>query len=226
MQAIKLDVQNNRKASGRPMTAFRRLHVVWFVLLSSMAAWAQSVPQVEFAAGYTYMDFHANVPQLTSESFNGGGGAVVFNPLSWLGVKAEIMGYSFGSDWTHKLLALGYTGTSGTSLFTYQFGPQYKKHSGKFQPYIQSLYGVAHSSGYEAVLRARGTGTYVLTSGGGNNAFAMELGGGLDIPISSHLQLRPAELDYQLTRFGFRNFSANQNNFKYFGGINFIFGER
>jgi hypothetical protein len=208
------------------MTAFHRLHILWFVLLSGVAMCAQSVPQLEFAAGYTYMNFHANVPQLTSQSFNGGGGSIVVNPLSWLGVKAEVMGYSFGSNWTHKLVELGYTGTSSTNMFTYQFGPQFKKHTGRFQPYIQSLYGVAHSSGYEAVLRARGNGTYVLTGGGGNNAFAMELGGGLDIPISDHVQLRPAELDYQLTRFGFQNFSANQNNLKYFGGINFTFGEK
>ena len=208
------------------MTFNRRLHILWFVLVSGAAVWAQSVPQVEFAAGYTYMNFHANVPQLTSQSFNGGGGAVVFNPLSWLGVKAEVMGYSFGSDWTRKLLELGYTGTSSTNLFTYQFGPQFKKHTGKLQPYFQSLYGVAHSSGYAAVLRARGSGTYVLTGGGGDNAFAMELGGGLDIPIARNVQLRPVELDYQLTRFGYKNFSANQNNFKYFGGINFTFGER
>jgi len=226
MRARETQQQDNDKLTDLSMIVNRTLRVLWLVLLSGVALWAQSVPQVEFAAGYTYMNFHANVPQLTSQSFNGGGGAVVFNPLSWLGVKAEVTGYSFGSDWTHKLLQLGYTGTSGTNLFTYQFGPQFKKHTGKFQPYIQSLYGVAHSSGYEAVLRARGSGTYVLTSGSGNNAFAMELGGGLDIPISSHIQLRPVELDYQLTRFGYKNFSANQSNFKYFGGINFTFGQK
>ncbi len=205
----------------------RRLHILWFVLATCVALSAQSMPQVEFSAGYTYMDFHANVPQLTSQSFNGGGGAVVYNLLSWLGIKAEIMGYSFGSGWTHKLDELGYTGSASANMFTYQFGMQTKKHTGKLQPYFQSLYGIAHSSGYGAVLRAKGSGTYVLTSGGGNNnAFAMELGGGLDIPLSKTVQLRPVELDYQLTRFGFQNFSANQNNFKYFGGINFTFGEK
>ncbi len=205
----------------------RRLHITWFVLATGMALSAQSLPQVEFSAGYTYMDFHANVPQLTSQSFNGGGGAVVYNVLSWLGVKAEIMGYSFGSGWTHKLVELGYTGSASANMFTYQFGPQIKKHSGKLQPYAQTLYGIAHSSGYAAVLRAKGSGTYVLASGGGNdNAFAMEIGGGLDIPVSKRVQIRPVELDYQLTRFGFQNFSANQNNFKYFGGINFTFGEK
>jgi len=209
------------------MTINRRLRILWFVLATGVALSAQSVPQVEFSAGYTYMDFHANVPQLTSQSFNGGGGAVVYNALSWLGIKAEVIGYSFGSGWTHKLNELGYTGSASANMFTYQFGAQTKKHSGKFQPYFQNLYGIAHSNGYGAVLRAKGSGTYVLTSGGGNNnAFATELGAGLDIPIKSNLQLRPVELDYQLTRFGYKNFSANQNNFKYFAGINLTFGNK
>ena len=209
------------------MTNHRILYILWFVLLAPAAASAQSLPQFEASAGYSYMDFHANVPQLTSQSFNGGGAAAVWNALSWLGIKAEFTGYDFGSGWTNKLRELGYTGSAGTSMFLYQFGPQIKRHSGKFQPYFHSLYGIAHSQGYAAVLRAKGSGTFVLTPSGGNEtAFAMELGGGLDIPIATHVQLRPAELDYQLTRFGYRNFSANQNNFKYFGGVNFTFGSK
>lgn len=206
---------------------WRSTCIIWLVCMAGAALSAQSVPQVEFSAGYTYMHFHANVPQLTSNNFNGAGGAVVFNALSWLGIKAEVTGWSFGSGWTRRLNELGYTGPSSTNMFTYQFGPQVKKHSGKLQPFVQTLYGVAHSSGYAAVLRAKGTGTFILTPNGGNeNAFAMELGGGLDIPVSRSVQLRPVELDYQLTRFGFQTFSANQNNFKYLGGINLIFGQR
>jgi len=209
------------------MTLARILCFVWLLLLAGTALVAQEVPQVEISGGYTYMNFHASVPQFTSQNFNGGGGAVVLNVLSWLGLKAEIMAWSFGSDWTRKERELGYVGSSSTNLETYQFGPQFKKHSGKLQPYVQSLYGVAHSQGYAALLYAKGSGTFVLTNNGGaNNAFAMELGGGLDIPISHRLQLRPVEVDYQLTRFGFQNYSANQNNFKYFGGVNFTFGEK
>ena len=75
------------------------------------------------------------------------------------------------------------------------------------------------------MLKAKGDGTYQLTGGGGNNnAFAMELGGGLDIMLSRTVQIRPVEVDYQLTRFGYKTYSANQNNFKYFAGINFTLG--
>ena len=209
------------------MIIHRYLLVLWFVLMAGAALAAQSFPQFELAAGYSYMYFHPEVPQLTTANFSGGGGAVVYNPVSWLGIRAEFTGYSFGSDWSHRLRELGYTGPVHSSMFIYQLGPQVKKHSGTWQPYVHSLYGIAHSSGYAAVLRAKGSGTYILTTSGGNeNAFAMEVGGGLDIRLSPHMQLRPAELDYQLTRFGFQTFSANQNNFKYFGGVNFTFGAK
>ena len=48
----------------------------------------------------------------------------------------------------------------------------------------------------------------------------MEFGGGLDIPITKTIQLRPVEVDYLMTRFGVNGttYTANQNNFKYSGG--------
>ena len=209
------------------MINHRRLFVLCFVLIAVAGLAAQSFPRFEVAAGYSYMHFHPEVPQLDTANLNGGGAALVYNPLSWLGIKAEFTGYAFGSDWSHRLRGLGYVGPIHGSMFIYQFGPQIKKHSGKWQPYLQSLYGIAHSAGYSAVLRAKGSGTYVLTNSGGNeNAFAMEVGGGLDIKLSPHVQLRPVEIDYQMTRFGFQTFSANQNNFKYFGGVNLTFGEK
>jgi hypothetical protein len=173
------------------------------------------------------MHFPPNIPQVSNQNLNGGGGSVVWNVADWLGLKAEFTGYAFGSGWNRRLQDLGYLGYQPAYLFTYQFGPQLKKHSGKWQPYIASLYGIAHSGGYAAVLRARGDETFVVQSGGGNsNAFAMEVGGGLDIKLSKKVQLRPLELDYQLTRFGYLRYSANQNNFKYFAGMNFTFGEK
>jgi len=38
------------------------------------------------------------------------------------------------------------------------------------------------------------------------------------------VQLRPAEVGHQLTCFGYKTYSTNQNNFKYFAGINFTVG--
>ncbi len=201
------------------------VYIVWFVFVFTLVAAAQTFPKVELAGGYSYMNFHPNVVQLTTLNLNGGGGAFVYNITDWLGIKADFMGYTFGSGWNRKLQELGYIGSTSGNLFTYQFGPQIKKHTGKLQPFGQTLYGVAHSNGYAAVLRAKADGTYQLTSAGGNNnAFAMEMGGGLDIVLSRIVQIRPVEIDYQLTRFGAKNFIANQNNFKYFAGVNLTLG--
>lgn len=186
---------------------------------------AQDFPKVELAGGYSYINFHPNLPALTSQNLNGGGGIFVYNVADWLGIRADLMDYAFGSGWTTKLLNLGYTGSASANLFTYQFGPQIKRHKGKFQPFAETLFGGAHSNGYASALKAKGDGTYVLTSSSGNNnAFAMEMGGGLDLALSKTVQIRPVEVDYQLTRFGYKTYSANQNNFKYFAGINFTLG--
>ena len=111
------------------------------------------------------------------------------------------------------------------NVFTYMFGPQFKKHSGKLQPFAQALFGAAHSNAY--------ANTYNTIHGGAsassnNNAFAMEFGGGMDLPLTRTIQLRPAEVDYPYTRFGINgtSYTGSQNNFKYFAGVNFTFGGR
>lgn len=53
---------------------------------------------------------------------------------------------------------------------------------------------------------------------------AMELGGGVDIPLTPHISIRPAEVDYLLTQFSANNIKANQNNFRCMLGLNIGFG--
>jgi hypothetical protein len=202
------------------------LAVGLIVFIGAIAAVAQSLPEVEVSGGYSYMNFHPKLPSLTSENLNGGGGAMVYNVNSWFGFKVELMDYEFASGWSTTLHELGYVGSASANLFTYQFGPQIKWRSHKLQPFVESLYGGAHSKGFGSVLKARGDGSNILTGNGTSNAFAMDVGGGVDLPLSKTVQIRLAEVDYQVTRFGYKNYSANQNNFKYFGGINFTLGEK
>jgi hypothetical protein len=42
-----------------------------------------------------------------------------------------------------------------------------------------------------------------------NNEFAKALGGGVDFQIASHLRLRPAQLDYFLTRYEWKRIGIN-----------------
>lgn len=49
------------------------------LLALSLGATAQDIPKIELAGGYSYMNFHPDISQITSQNFNGGGGAFVYN---------------------------------------------------------------------------------------------------------------------------------------------------
>lgn len=202
-------------------------------LMCTAAAVAQDVPKFELTGGYSYVNFHPGLSQITSQNMNGGGGAFVYNLTNLIGIKADFMGYAVGSGWTNKLINAGYpvTGSASGNMFTYMFGPQIKKHSGKFQPFGEALFGAAHSNGYATILRCisgNDSPSCNLKSGNGNNnAFAMEYGGGLDYALTPHIQIRPVEVDYLYTNFSSNHvahIANSQNSFKYFAGVNFTFG--
>lgn len=202
-------------------------------LMCTAAAVAQDVPKFELTGGYSYVNFHPGLSQITSQNMNGGGGAFVYNLTNLIGIKADFMGYAVGSGWTNKLINAGYpvTGSASGNMFTYMFGPQIKKHSGKFQPFGEALFGAAHSNGYATILRCisgNDSESCNLKSGNGNNnAFAMEYGGGLDYALTPHIQIRPVEVDYLYTNFSSNHvahIANSQNSFKYFAGVNFTFG--
>ena len=192
-------------------------------LLFTMAAVAQDVPKFEVPIGFSFVNVHPDITHLTSFNIFGGGGGFVYNVTPWIGIKADFAGYTQGSGLKNQLTALGYAGQANGNVFTYMFGPQIKKHSGKWQPFGQALFGAAHSNLYTQIYNAQNG----ITSGSSNNnAFAMEFGGGLDYALTPHIQIRPAEVDYLYTRFGVNgtSYTGNQNNFKYFAGVNFTFG--
>lgn len=200
-----------------------------FGILATLAAAAQSdeFPRVELAGGYSYVNLNPQI--VSSQNLNGGGGAFVYNFSPIFGLKADFMGYAVGTGWTTYLRDhYNYAGSASGNAFTYMFGPQIKKHSGRFQPFGEGLFGSFHSNGYGTLLRCiANNGCTGFNGNGNNNGFAMEFGGGLDIPLSSHVQIRPVEVDYLYTHFNanhIANYSAGLNNFKYFGGINFTLG--
>ncbi len=201
---------------------------VVFVGLATLMATAQSeFPKVEVSADYSYVNLNPQI--VSSQNFNGGGGAFVYNFSSLFGLKADFQGYAGGTGWTKYLRDnYGFAGSASGNAFTYLFGPQIKKHSGKFQPFGEALFGSFHSNGYGTVIHCiENNGCSGASGNGNNNGFSMEFGGGLDIPVSSHIQIRPVEVDYLYTHFNanhIANYSAGLNNFKYAGGVNFTFG--
>jgi len=197
--------------------------ILMFVSIVTLAAAGQEFPKAEVAVGYSFVNVHPDITPITSFNVNGGGGAFVYNFTPLIGIKADFFGYTQGSGLRNQLEKLGYAGQVNGNVFTYMFGPQFKKHSGKLQPFGEALFGAAHSNAYGTIYNA----IHGITSASSNNnAFAMEFGGGLDLAISKHIQIRPAEVDYLYTRFGINgtSYTGAQNNFKYMVGANFTFG--
>jgi hypothetical protein len=196
--------------------------VLGFVFLLSMTAFAQDYPKIEIPVGFSFVNVHPQIANITSFNVFGGGGGFVYNFSPLFGVKADFMGYTQSSG--KQLIQNGQVvGNLSGNLFTYLFGPQIKKHSGKFQPFGEFLFGAAHTNAYANACNLEMCGS----TSGNNNAFAMEFGGGLDIPLTKNIQFRPVEVDYLYTHFGSNHIagaSASQNNFKYVAGINFTFG--
>ena len=199
------------------------LVVAALVLLFTLGATAQDYPKFEVPVGFSFVNVHPNTAALTSFNVFGGGGGFVYNVTSLIGIKADFMGYTQGSG--QQLSQNGQIlGNVSGNLFTYMFGPQFKKHSGKFQPFGEALFGAAHTNLDANICKLEGT---CASGSGSNNGFAMEFGGGLDIPITKSIQFRPVEVDYVGTHFGSNhvaNYSAWQANFKYVAGVNLTFG--
>src|SRR5208337_4152171 len=222
---MKAGDRNFNELTGDQSVKQKLILVLGFVFLLTMTAFAQDFPKFEADFGYSLINFHPNAAAITSFNLNGGGGGFVYNITPLFGIKADLMGYTTSSGFKDSLKNLpGFSGSASGNLFTYMFGPQIKKHTGKLQPFGEALFGGAHTNAYGTILKAEGL---AASGNGSNNGFAMEFGGGLDWAITKTIQIRPVEVDYLYTHFGSNHivgYSASQNSFKYVGGVNFTFG--
>jgi len=212
------------------MNKLKYIAVTGFAFLTLVAG-AQSTssnptpayPKFEVPIGFSFVNVHPNQALITSFNVFGGGGGFVYNVTPLIGIKADFMGYTQGSG--QKVSENGqFLGNVSGNLFTYMFGPQFKMHKGKFQPFGEALFGAAHTNLDANLCKVVGD---CASGTGNNNGFAMEFGGGLDVPITKSIQFRPVEVDYLYTHFGSNHIagaSASQNNFKYVVGVNFTFG--
>jgi hypothetical protein len=206
------------------MNMFKYLATSMCVLLFATISQAQtSYPKFEIPVDFSFINVHPDLPAIISFNVFGGGVAGVYNFASFIGIKADFQFYTQGTSVRNTLEHDGFPpGKLSANLTTYMFGPQFKKHSGKFQPFGEALFGTAHSNEFAQILEDEG----ITNKSSTNSAFAMEFGGGLDYAIIPYVELRPVEVDYLLTRFGVNGtpYTGNQNNFKYSAGINFQFG--
>src|SRR5215467_11803915 len=183
------------------------------LLLCTAAASAQEMQRIEIFGEYSYLRFNPTIPQFHNRSFNGGGGGATFNITSYIGIKAELMGYG-STNWSatfsgpvvtpHGSIPAGTYSTSA-NMFTYLFGPVIRIPFSHFHPFGEVLFGGSNSNGYANVIKTinanGGTITAVSSTSGTQHPFTMAVGGGMDFPVGHHFSLRPLEVDYVLTRY-------------------------
>jgi hypothetical protein len=209
----------------------KKLILAGLVVLFGSVAFAQDTPKAEVSVNYSYMRFNPeNSSVINSFSLNGGGGAFSYFFNSMIGIKAEFEGYgsqtrNFNFTNTAFCNTEGgvCTGAASANLFTYNVGPVIKFRTPHVQPFVEAMFGGAHSN-VAANLAKDCTGCVVVRSPS-NNAFDFIIGGGIDIPITKSISFRPVELDLALTRFGngFTKGNNNQSNLRYQAGVVFSF---
>lgn len=213
----------------------KRIVAVCLIALAfALVAAAQDIPRFEVYTGFVYTRFNSatNVPAFSA---NGGTGQFGVNFNHWLGFYADV-----GSVHNGNISSI-HIDTTGTNFL---FGPRVTLHHSRLIPYFQILWGGMHASNSIAVsaipvpptagnpIELPGqpvvpAGTPVtLRAVASQTAFAMTVGGGLDIKINKYVSFRPVQLEYLLTRL--QNYrSANDNNqssLRYSTGVNFTFG--
>ena len=197
------------------------------VLLFALAAAAQDMPKMETFLGYTYVRANSatNIPAFSA---NGASGQFVYNFSKYFGGVLDLGAVHNGD--------LGGFAIDSTAV-NFLLGPRWSFRYSRITPYIEALFGgsyIAQSSRVSSIVSTPTTGLAPIVPGqpitsrlvASQTAFAMAIGGGLDIKINKNVSFRPIGLDYYMTRF--QNLRSgndnNQNNLRYTAGVNFTFG--
>jgi Outer membrane protein beta-barrel domain len=197
--------------------------------LACNKALPQEGPGMEVNVDYSYI--HAN-PQnnhvIPTFSLNGGGGSVLMYFNDHVGLEAEFQGY--GSYTHHFTVPPPYCNgpcqvSAQGNLFTYNGGPIVKFRTRHIEPFVETIFGGAHSNLYANVYSVC-PNCVLASKSPSNNAFDFLVGGGVDLTFPGYrLAIRLAQFDYLLTRFGndFTKGNNNQSNFRYQAGIQLRF---
>jgi hypothetical protein len=217
-------------AIRRKEMKMRSAVVLGILLLFGTKAFAQDYAKAEVTVDYSYVRF---VPQnnniIQSFSLNGGGGNLTYYFTHAIGIEADFQGYA--SQTRNFILPASVcpstcTGNVQGNLFTYNVGPVFKFRASHFEPFVEALFGGAHSNVNGNLFKAcTGLGDCAGSKSPSNNAFDFIIGGGVDVPVNQKIAIRVAQVDYLLTRFGnnFTNGNNNQSNFRFAAGVNFRF---
>jgi opacity protein-like surface antigen len=200
----------------------RFIFVFAVALLFSGVVMAQEDHKIEVTGDYSYFRFNHGLPSyFNSQNLNGGGGDVTYFLTQMIGFKADLQGYGNYTQCTKPGAPI--TGCAQGNLFTYIFGPEIKFRMGKLEPFGEVLLGGAHSNLYGNAC------THIsdncASKSPSNNAFAFDVGDGVDFAVTEKIAIRIVDAAYVLTRFG-NNFTGgnnSQSNFRLQTGVQFRF---
>jgi hypothetical protein len=188
-----------------------------FIMLASLPALAQNYPSAEVSGGFSYLHVQGG------GNLYGWDASVTGNLNTWFGVAGEFSGHygSNGIFTTSTLLPAPappttLTVSSGSSVYTFLFGPRLSyRRDRRITPFGHVLPGFARSA-FSVTVSAPGFSSH---TSGSSTAFAMALGGGIDVRLSRSFAFRMIQADYLLTHFG----GANQNNARITTGLVYRF---
>jgi outer membrane protein OmpA-like peptidoglycan-associated protein len=138
------------------------------------------VPRFEISGGYSYVNFHPGTP-FDAFSNHGATGSFTYNASRYLGLTAELGGYSFSRNISGADVKGSWT--------TFLFGPRLNlRHFDYFVPFAEFLIGGTHGD-----VQINGTGP--------QKTFAVAAGGGVDVVLGKHVAWRFVQLDYLMSNF-------------------------
>jgi len=165
----------------------------------------------ELGGGWNYLHYASGggVSGNLSESSTSGlfiDGTYYFK--KWVGLTME---FSLNQK-TFPIGELSRTAAFDTNLYDITWGPRFKGHYGRVEPFGHGLLGFSRISAKPAVSNPTNLS---------DTAFAFKIGGGIDVGLSKHFAARLAEVNYYATRFGTIqiNNKGTQNNFTVGVGI-------
>ena len=178
-------------------------------LVFATSAAGQSLSRLEAGANYNYARTNAAPGDCGCINLQGGSAWVTFNLIRSFDLVGEVASQHaanispFAADLT---------------LTSYMGGVRYQRNTNaRLSPFVQVLAGGAHANGSMA------PGTSGIP--GSSNAFAMAVGGGIDLRLLQHVALRLIQADYYYTRFP-NGVNDRQNNLRIGVGVVVRFGSR
>lgn len=186
----------------------RKIALVPCILLLVGLAPAQIPTHGNVFAGYSY--YNTGFEPQRRTGLTGWQGSFEGKIIPMLGIVVDISGNSGTVNFTPPGVTCPTNGCP-TNIQTHVddllFGPRVSVSVGRWRPFAEALFGIAH------VTRNGNFGTD-STSGGTDNSFATAIGGGLDYKI-----IRPIAVRFQIDYVRSGSFSTTQNSVRLGTGI-------